>query len=192
MDVTTDVSVMVVGLVMDDAKVVQVPSFNGEDAGGERCGGAGPVRGVLLRVVQAAAQPRLRRAGRCGGPSQARVDADLRTACHARRVADERVEVPRGDHPRGGLERRDGGLITLEGFRGIVFVGGFNYADVLESARGWAATILYDKELKVQFEAFYARPDAFSLALLGICNGCQWLPADGSEGAVEGHRGGHA
>ena len=29
------------------------------------------------------------------------------------------------------------GRITLEGFRGIVFVGGFSYADVLESARGW-------------------------------------------------------
>ena len=28
------------------------------------------------------------------------------------------------------------GRITLEGFRGIVFVGGFSYADVLESARG--------------------------------------------------------
>ena len=47
-------------------------------------------------------------------------------------MADERIEVPRGDHLRGGLERRDGGLITLEGFRGIVFVGGFSYADVLE------------------------------------------------------------
>ena len=29
------------------------------------------------------------------------------------------------------------GRITLEGFRCIVLVGGFSYADVLESARGW-------------------------------------------------------
>ena len=29
------------------------------------------------------------------------------------------------------------GRITLEGFRSIVFVGDFSYADVLESARGW-------------------------------------------------------
>ena len=29
------------------------------------------------------------------------------------------------------------GRITLEGFRCIVFVDGFSYADVLESARGW-------------------------------------------------------
>ena len=39
---------------------------------------------------------------------------------------------------------------------------------MLESARRWAATILFNKELKVQFEAFYARPDTFSLALLGV------------------------
>ena len=29
------------------------------------------------------------------------------------------------------------GRITLEGFRCTVFVGGFSYADVLESVRGW-------------------------------------------------------
>ena len=33
------------------------------------------------------------------------VEADLRAARHAGGVAGERVEVPRGDHPRGGLER---------------------------------------------------------------------------------------
>ena len=38
---------------------------------------------------------------------------------------------------------------------------------MLESARRWAATILFNKELKTQFEVFYARPDTFSLALLG-------------------------
>ena len=39
---------------------------------------------------------------------------------------------------------------------------------MLESARGWAATILFNKELKAQFDAFYWCPDAFSLALLGV------------------------
>ena len=39
---------------------------------------------------------------------------------------------------------------------------------MLESARGWAATILFNKELKVQFEVFYARPDTFLLELLGV------------------------
>ena len=43
---------------------------------------------------------------------------------------------------------------------------------MLESARGWAATNLFNKELKAQFDAFYARPDTFSL---GICNGCQLM-----------------
>ena len=33
------------------------------------------------------------------------VEADLRAARHAGGVARERVVVPRGDHPRGGLER---------------------------------------------------------------------------------------
>ena len=37
------------------------------------------------------------------------------------------------------------------------------------------ATILFNKDLKAQFDAFYARPDTFSLALLGICNGCQLM-----------------
>ena len=39
---------------------------------------------------------------------------------------------------------------------------------MLKSAHGWAATILFNKELKVQFEASYARPDTFLLALLGV------------------------
>ena len=56
--------------------------------------------------------------------------------------------------------------------------GGFSYAEVLESASVYAATILFNKELKAQFDAFYARPDTFSLALLDICNGCHWLPAE--------------
>ena len=65
--------------------------------------------------------------------------------------------------------------ITWEGFLLRVLVGGFSYADVLESVRNKTATILFNKELKAQFEAFYARPDTFSLALLGICNGCQLM-----------------
>ena len=54
-------------------------------------------------------------------------------------------------------------------------MGGFSYADVLESVSNRTATILFNTELKAQFEAFYARPDTFSLALLGICNGCQLM-----------------
>ncbi|KAL3527883.1 hypothetical protein ACH5RR_012539 [Cinchona calisaya] len=71
------------------------------------------------------------------------------------------------------------GNISLHSFRGIVFVGGFSYADVLDSAKGWAASIRFNKPLLDQFQEFYERPDTFSL---GVCNGCQlmallgWVP----------------
>ncbi len=71
------------------------------------------------------------------------------------------------------------GRVTLDGFRGLAAVGGFSYADVPESAKGWAATILFNDTLQAMFQEFYERPDTFSL---GICNGCQlfgllgWVP----------------
>ncbi len=71
------------------------------------------------------------------------------------------------------------GRITLDRFRGLAAVGGFSYADVLDSGKGWAGTIRFNSDLRRQFDAFYDRPDTFSL---GICNGCQlfallgWLP----------------
>ncbi len=71
------------------------------------------------------------------------------------------------------------GTVTLDDFRGLAAVGGFSYADVPESAKGWAATILFNPRLKKMFEDFYRRPDTFTL---GICNGCQlfgllgWVP----------------
>jgi phosphoribosylformylglycinamidine synthase len=74
------------------------------------------------------------------------------------------------------------GRITLDGFRGLAAVGGFSYADVPESAKGWAATILFNERLKKMFDDFYSRPDTFSL---GVCNGCQlfallgWVPWQG-------------
>ncbi|PSR93128.1 Phosphoribosylformylglycinamidine synthase [Actinidia chinensis var. chinensis] len=71
------------------------------------------------------------------------------------------------------------GAISLQEFRGIVFVGGFSYADVLDSAKGWSASIRFNQPLLKQFQEFYERPDTFSL---GVCNGCQlmallgWVP----------------
>ncbi|MDA8100874.1 MAG: phosphoribosylformylglycinamidine synthase [Nitrospiraceae bacterium] len=76
------------------------------------------------------------------------------------------------------------GRVGLDQFRGVVFVGGFSYADVLDSAKGWAATIRFNKKLWDQFERFYHRSDTFSL---GVCNGCQlmallgWVPWRGIE-----------
>ena len=60
--------------------------------------------------------------------------------------------------------------ITLEPFRGVVFVGGFSYADVMDSAKGWAGVIRFNNSLWEQFQNFFSRPDTFSL---GVCNGCQ-------------------
>ncbi|MGW8272844.1 MAG: phosphoribosylformylglycinamidine synthase, partial [Thermodesulfovibrionales bacterium] len=69
--------------------------------------------------------------------------------------------------------------VELRAFQGIAFVGGFSYADVLDSAKGWAGVIRYNDSLWRQFQEFYERDDTFSL---GICNGCQlmallgWVP----------------
>ncbi len=74
------------------------------------------------------------------------------------------------------------GRITLDRFQGLAAVGGFSYADVPESAKGWAATIRFNPELNKMFKKFYERPDTFSL---DVCNGCQlftllgWVPWPG-------------
>ncbi len=78
--------------------------------------------------------------------------------------------------------------VGLEEFRGVVFVGGFSYADVLDSAKGWAGVIRFNKNIWRQFESFYYRPDTFSL---GVCNGCQlmallgWVPWRGIEDTIQ-------
>ncbi len=71
------------------------------------------------------------------------------------------------------------GRETLDRFRGIIFPGGFSFGDVLDSAKGWAGVIRFNKRVRLQFEQFFARADTFSL---GVCNGCQlmalmgWVP----------------
>lgn len=73
------------------------------------------------------------------------------------------------------------GNVTLDVFRGIVFVGGFSFADVLDSGKGWAAVIKFNEAVYQQFEEFKKRQDTFSL---GVCNGCQlmallgWIPSN--------------
>ncbi|MBI5075526.1 MAG: phosphoribosylformylglycinamidine synthase [Nitrospirae bacterium] len=111
------------------------------------------------------------------------------------RVAIIREEGSNGDREmtaaffRAGFETWDVTMtdlleqkVRLEHFRGIVFVGGFSYADVLDSAKGWAGVIRFNKDIWQQFQTFYNRPDTFSL---GVCNGCQlsallgWVPWQG-------------
>jgi phosphoribosylformylglycinamidine synthase len=76
------------------------------------------------------------------------------------------------------------GRVNLADFRGLAAVGGFSYADVPASAKGWAATIRFNERLQAQFHTFYNRSDTFTL---GVCNGCQlfgllgWVPWEGIE-----------
>ncbi|XP_038668127.1 phosphoribosylformylglycinamidine synthase [Scyliorhinus canicula] len=71
--------------------------------------------------------------------------------------------------------------MTLDSFHGVVFVGGFSFADVLGSAKGWAATVQFNPAARAEFSRFRSRQDTFSL---GVCNGCQlmallgWVASD--------------
>ncbi len=64
------------------------------------------------------------------------------------------------------------GRIELAGFQGLVACGGFSYGDVLGAGEGWAKSILFNPPVRDQFQAWFARPDTFTL---GVCNGCQML-----------------
>ncbi len=78
--------------------------------------------------------------------------------------------------------------ISLDGFKGAAFVGGFSYADVLDSAKGWAGVIRFNNRIWKSFQDFYEREDTFSL---GICNGCQlmallgWVPWQGIHDSIQ-------
>ena len=71
-------------------------------------------------------------------------------------------------HTTDLLERR----ADLKDFSGLVACGGFSYGDVLGAGSGWAHTILCNDRLRDMFEAFFARPQTFTL---GVCNGCQMV-----------------
>jgi len=82
---------------------------------------------------------------------------------------------------RAGFEAHDvhmtdilSGRRRLDEFRGLIACGGFSYGDVLGAGEGWAKSILFHAQAREQFEAFFARPDSFTL---GVCNGCQMLSA---------------
>ncbi|RHY65730.1 hypothetical protein DYB34_006842 [Aphanomyces astaci] len=102
------------------------------------------------------------------------------------RIAVLREEGSNGDREMGSsfylagfevwdITMRDlvAGTVALdERFRGVAFVGGFSFADVLGSAKGWAGVVKYHPNVLAQFKAFRARTDTFSL---GVCNGCQFM-----------------
>jgi phosphoribosylformylglycinamidine synthase len=64
------------------------------------------------------------------------------------------------------------GKAFLKDFQGMAVCGGFSYGDVLGAGGGWSKTILYNNNVKDQFESFFNNQDAFTL---GVCNGCQML-----------------
>jgi phosphoribosylformylglycinamidine synthase len=66
------------------------------------------------------------------------------------------------------------GRVSLSDFKGFAACGGFSYGDVLGGGEGWAKSILFNPRARDEFEAFFAREDAFAL---GVCNGCQMMSA---------------
>jgi len=62
--------------------------------------------------------------------------------------------------------------VSLAEFKGLVFVGGFSYSDVFNSAKGWAAVCKMNPVASKELQAFHDRSDTFSL---GVCNGCQLM-----------------
>ena len=64
------------------------------------------------------------------------------------------------------------GRVSLQDFRGLAACGGFSYGDVLGAGEGWAKSALFNARARAEFEAFFAREDAFAL---GVCNGCQMM-----------------
>ena len=64
------------------------------------------------------------------------------------------------------------GRVSLSSFVGLAACGGFSYGDVLGAGQGWAKSVLFHEDAKVEFRNFFQRPDTFTL---GVCNGCQFL-----------------
>lgn len=60
--------------------------------------------------------------------------------------------------------------MILDPYQMIVAVGGFSYADVPESAKGWAITIKEIERIRAIFDRFRSNPAKQGL---GICNGAQ-------------------
>lgn len=64
------------------------------------------------------------------------------------------------------------GDVTLDQFQMYAAVGGFSFADVPDSAKGWALTIRENERLREMFDRF--NTDRRKLGL-GVCNGAQFF-----------------
>ena len=63
------------------------------------------------------------------------------------------------------------GSRRLNEFQAVAACGGFSYGDVLGAGGGWAKSILFNKAVRDQMQAFLQGDKL----VLGICNGCQML-----------------
>lgn len=64
------------------------------------------------------------------------------------------------------------GRVTLNDYQVLAACGGFSYGDVLGAGGGWAKSILFNDQVRSEFQAFFERSDSLTL---GVCNGCQML-----------------
>ncbi|PIE47665.1 MAG: phosphoribosylformylglycinamidine synthase [Gammaproteobacteria bacterium] len=92
------------------------------------------------------------------------VNGQLEMAAGFVQAGFEAVDVHMSDLIKGRVHLRD--------FEGLVACGGFSYGDVLGAGSGWANSILFHDELRMQFVQFFHRKETFSL---GVCNGCQMM-----------------
>ncbi|MDG1496074.1 MAG: phosphoribosylformylglycinamidine synthase [Porticoccaceae bacterium] len=92
------------------------------------------------------------------------VNSHLEMAAAFNRAGFDAVDVHMSDLLAG---RR-----VLSDFGGVIACGGFSYGDVLGAGEGWAKTVLFNEQIRDQFQGFFQRSDSFSL---GVCNGCQML-----------------
>ncbi|MFP4146259.1 MAG: phosphoribosylformylglycinamidine synthase [Halorhodospira sp.] len=76
----------------------------------------------------------------------------------------EAVDVHMSDLLSGGED--------LHGYHGLAACGGFSFGDVLGAGGGWAKSVRFHERAREAFQAFFHRPDTFTL---GVCNGCQML-----------------
>ncbi|HUG98594.1 MAG TPA: phosphoribosylformylglycinamidine synthase [Gammaproteobacteria bacterium] len=119
-----------------------------------------PGEDVAAPFVGRGARPRVAILREQGVNSQ----AEMAAAFH--HAGFEAVDVHMSDLLEGRRE--------LGEFCGLAACGGFSYGDVLGAGEGWAKTILFSPRARDQFEAWFNRPDTFTL---GVCNGCQMLSA---------------
>ncbi len=64
------------------------------------------------------------------------------------------------------------GHCDLDSFQVLASVGGFADADTFGSAKGWAASVLFNERVREMFDKFRSSPDKFSFS---ECNGCQFI-----------------